>query len=119
MPTYLLTLQPNDFRDGVLVPKLKLSRFRAQPQLGEMTRGGWLEMRRPDGVRCWTNLVHLSVDDLTKVAYSDADDATLYSFPNDPLVRLKVSAVITDEFAPPGTEIWLLDQPRSEIDAAE
>ena len=116
MPTYLLTLQPNDFRDGILVPRLRLSRFRGQPHLGEMTRNSWLEMRRPDGVRCWTNLLALAVDDLSREAYSDADDATLYSFPNDPLIRLKLSSVITDEFAPPGTEIWLLDQQPSETE---
>ena len=109
MATYLLTLEPADFRSGYLAPRVKLSRFRGQHQLADIAPGSWLEMRRPDGARCWTNLLELSVDNLTRQGYSVADDATFYSFPSDPFVRLKLSACISDEFAPPGTEIWLVD----------
>ena len=109
MPVHLLTVQENDFQSGYLVPRIRLSRFRGKPDLAGILPGSRLELRRPDGSRSWVTLLDVCVDGLTKVGYSNADEASLYNFPGDPFVRFVVSSFVTETFAPVGTEIWLMD----------
>ena len=109
MPVHLLTVQADDFQSGYLVPRIRLSRFREKPDLAGFLSGSRLELRRPDGTRSWVTLLGISVEGITKVGYSDSDDASLYTFPTDPFVRFAVSSLVTDIFAPVGTEIWLID----------
>jgi hypothetical protein len=109
MPTYLLTVQDDDFRYGDFEPQLRLGRFQREPVLHSLAPGRRIQLRRPDGTRQSTTLENILVDGLKTVAYSDADDATLYTFPTDPTVRLVFRLRITETLAPPGTEIWLVD----------
>ncbi len=109
MPTYLMTVQAEDFQDGEFNPHIRLRRFRQEDVFRRLAPGRRIHLRRPDGRRQSTTLEHVSVDGLTRVAYSNADDATLYCFPSDPVIRLSFRLKITDAVAPPGTEIWLVD----------
>jgi hypothetical protein len=109
MPTYLMTVQADDFQGGEFNLQIRLRRFQQEEVLHRLAPGRRVHLRRPDGGRQSTMVEHVSVDGLTRVAYSDADDATLYRFPTDPVVRLRFKLRITDTVAPPGTEIWLVD----------
>jgi hypothetical protein len=109
MPTYLMTVQADDFQDGEFNPQIRLIRFQQEEVLQRLAPGRRVQLRRPDGGRQSTILEDLSVDGLTRVAYSSADDATFYSFPTDPVIRLRFKLRITETVAPPGTEMWLVD----------
>jgi hypothetical protein len=109
MPTYLMTVQPDDFQGGGFDPRIRLRRFQREEVFHRLTPGRRVHFRRPDGGRETTTLEQVIVDGLTKVAYSSADDATLYCFPTDPVIRLRFKSRITEAVAPPGTEIWLVD----------
>ncbi|HZT80121.1 MAG TPA: hypothetical protein VFA26_07865 [Gemmataceae bacterium] len=109
MPTYLMTVQAEDFRGGEFSPQIRLRRFQQEEVFQHLAPGRRVHLRRPDGTRESTTLEHVSVEGLTRVAYSAADEATLLSFPTDPVIRLKFKLRITDAVAPPGTVIWLVD----------
>jgi len=109
MSTYLLTLQDGDYQHGEFLPQLRLGRFQREPVLHRLLPGRRIQLRCPDGMRHTVTLENVLVDGLKREAYSDADDATLYSFPTDPTVRLIFRPRITETLAPPGTEIWLID----------
>jgi hypothetical protein len=109
VPFHLATVQSGDIESGQLALGIPLSRFRGKPECAGIVPGGRIELRRPDGSRSWVILLEVFVEGLTKVAYSSADEATLYCFPGDPLVRFVFSSFVTDTFAPIGTEVWLID----------
>ena len=109
MPTYLMTVGADDFPGGEFNPQIRLRRFQQVEEFHRLAPGRRVHFRRPNGGRKSTMLQHVSVDGLTRVAYSSADDATLYSFPTNPVIRLRFKLRITNSIAPPGTEIWLVD----------
>jgi len=109
MPIHLVTVQADDFRGGEFNLRIPLRRFHQEEVLQRLAPGRRVHLCRPDGGRQSTTLEHISLDGLTSVAYSSADDATLYSFPTDPLIHLRFKLRITDALAPPRTEIWLVD----------
>jgi hypothetical protein len=109
MPTYFMMVQADDFQSGEFDPRIRLRRFQQEEVFQRLAPGRRVHLRRPDGTRQSTTLEHVSVDGLTREAYSDADDATLLSFPTDPVIRLRFKLRITDAVAPPGTEVWLVD----------
>jgi hypothetical protein len=104
-----MTVQADDFQGGEFDPRIRLRRFQQEEVFHRLAPGRRVHFRRPDGGRQSTKLEQVSVDGLTRVTYSSADDATLYSFPTDPVIRLRFKLRITDSIAPPGTEIWLVD----------
>jgi hypothetical protein len=79
MPTYLMTVQADDFQGGELKPQLRLRRFQQEEILQRLAPGRRVHLRCLDGGRQSTMLERVSVDGLTRVAYSSADDATFYS----------------------------------------
>lgn len=109
MPTYLISVQPSDFHDGAFAPGIRLSRFRNDPVLSRLAPGRRIQVRRPNGTFTSAKVTELYVEGITKVAYSMADEASLYQFPGDPILRLRFESPITESIAPPGTEIWLVD----------
>jgi hypothetical protein len=109
VPFHLATVQSGDLESGQFALRIPLSRFRGKPDCAGILPGGRIELRRLDGSRSWVTLLEVLVEGLTKVAYSSADDATLYCFPGDPFVRFVLSSFVTDTFAPAGTEVWLMD----------
>jgi hypothetical protein len=109
MPTYLMTVQADDFQDGEFNPLIRLRRFQREEVLHGLLPGRRVHFRPPDAKRLSTKLQEVFVDGLARVAFSVADEATLYSFPCDPVIRLRFKVRITESVAPPGTEIWLVD----------
>jgi hypothetical protein len=109
MPTYLMTVQADDFLDGEFSPPIRLRRFQREEVFHRLLPRRRVHLRRPDGKRLSAKLEEVFVDGLARVAYSTADDATLYTFPCDPVIRLRFKLRITESVAPPGTEIWLVD----------
>jgi hypothetical protein len=104
-----MTIQAADFQCGDFKPRLRLSRFRAESVFHRLVPGRRFYLHRSDGTRLTTLLDAVSVEGIAKEAYSNADDATLYSFPCDPTIQLRFKLRITDSLAPPGTEIWLIE----------
>src|SRR5262245_44547606 len=109
MPTYLLTVQPEDFHEGILSPEFRLSRFRAEPVLKSLAPGRQMQLRRLDGTIISAKLKEVLVEGLQKIAYSLADEATLCSFAVDPKMRLVFYLAIDDSTAPSGTEVSVVD----------
>jgi hypothetical protein len=109
MSTYLLTVNRDDFNCGEFMPPIRLKRFQQDPIFHRLAPGRRIQLRRPDGQRQSSILEKIAVDGLVREAYSTADEATFYSFPADPIIRLWFRPGITETIAPPGTEIWLVD----------
>ena len=104
-----MTVQADDFQDGKFKLQFRLSRFQSESVLHRLVPGRRIQMRRPGGRQLSTKLEKVYVDGLTREGYSDADEATLYSFPTDPTILLRFKPTLTETLAPPGTEIWLID----------
>jgi hypothetical protein len=109
MPTHLLTVRPDDVRNGYFFFDRRLSEFHDRPALGHLRKGIRLEFVRPDGCRTQTEVLAVRSDGLEKGGRDD--DGTLYGIGNNPVIRVRLSPLLTDQDAPPGSEVWLLDEP--------
>lgn len=109
MPTHLLTVRPDDVRNGYFFFDRRLAEFHDRPPLGQLGKGSRLEFVRPDGSRTRTEVLAVRSDGLEKGGRDD--EGTLYWLGNNPVVRVRLSPLLTDQDAPPGTEVWLLDEP--------
>jgi hypothetical protein len=107
MPTHLLTVRPDDVRNGYFFLDRRLSEVHDSPALGHLGTGSRLEFIRPDGWRTQTKVLAVRSDDLEKGGRDD--EGTLYWIGNNPVIRVRLSPLLTDQDAPPGTEVWLLD----------
>ena len=107
MPTHLLTVRPGDVRNGYFFFDRRLSEFHDRPALGRLGKGSRLEFVRPDGGRTRTEVLAVRADGLEKGGRDD--EGTLYWIGDDPVIRVRLSPLLTDQDAPPGTEVWLLD----------
>ena len=109
MPTHLLTVRPDDVRNGYFFFDRRLSEFHDCPALGHLGEGSRLEFVRPDGCRTRTKVLDVRADGLEKDGRDD--DGTLYWIGDNPVIRVRLSPLLTDQDAPPGTEVCLLDDP--------
>jgi hypothetical protein len=109
MPTHLVTVRPEDVRNGYFFFDRRLSEFHDCPALGHLGLGSRLEFIRPDECRTRTKVLDVRADGLEKDGRDD--DGTLYWIGDNPVIRVRLSPLLTDQDAPPGTEVWLLDDP--------
>lgn len=110
MPTYLLTVQLGDVRNGYFFFDRRWSEFHECPALGAIRKGSRLEFVRADGRRTQSDVIDVRAVDEGEPDRSD--DGTWYTIvDNNPMTRVRLSPLQTDRDAPPGTQVWLLDEP--------